>query len=64
MMNMEKRPGLALVIASKLRERMGKGKEEEEKDTVSIAKDLLDAIEEKDAKAFARLLESFISACE
>lgn len=59
------KPGLAVIIASKMR---GKGKMEEEdeggSEHVEIAKDMLEAIKSEDAEKFAKLLESFVQLCE
>jgi len=58
---MEKKPGIALIIASKMKEK--KGEEGEEDKYTEMAKDILAAIEKKDAKALGVALSSFIKVC-
>jgi hypothetical protein len=53
----EKKPGLALIIASKMK---GKPENGETDDDVEMAKDIIDAIKAEDAEKLAKLLGAFV----
>ena len=61
----EKKPGLAIVIASKMKDKM-KGKEEDKDNGESykeLAQMILDAVKSGNAEKFARDLKSFVKMC-
>jgi DNA-binding GntR family transcriptional regulator len=61
MFDEKKKNGLAILIASKMKDK--DEKEDGGNDSVEMASDILDAIEAKDAKALAKLLKSFVQLC-
>lgn len=59
----EKKPGLAIVIASKMKDKM-KGKEEDSGESYKeLAQMILDAVKSGNAEKFARDLKSFVKMC-
>ena len=57
---MKEEKGPSLIIALAKKKALGKDKEDDGSDSVSIAEEMLKAIKDEDAEGLAQALESFI----
>jgi len=62
-MDMEKKPGLAIVIASKMKGKPDEEEKEGENKYTEMASEILEAIKSEDSEALGKALQNFVKVC-